>query len=210
VENARLYAKILLNGVIHVVNVNMKGGSLTIKNIFSMTPGECKVAEKLIGFDWIKKDCHVTFPVKDVGIDLFIVRRAEGERERVVGLQVKESRDYKSSKHELRPYHSWYTVRVSDFKKSFTRRPDFYVFIYYKEAPSGKRMMFKEIYVVILYSDLEQKVKTKKGRRAGYDFYFSYDEQSKKVEEWRDAPPIEDYTRYCDGWDFIKNALGIP
>lgn len=179
-----------------------------------MTPGECKVAEKLISLDWFKSyDCHVTFPVKDVGIDLFVIRRIAGEREKAVGLQVKESRDYKSLKHELRPYHSWHSLSVSDFKKQFTRRPDFYVFVYYKETPSGNRIMFKEIYILVPYSDLEQKVKNKKATgivRAGYEFYFSYDEQSKKVEEWRDAPPIEDYTRYYDGWDSIKNALCIP
>lgn len=187
---------------------------MTIKNVFSMTPGECKVAEKLMSFNWYKScDCHVTFPVKDVGIDLFIIRRIAGERERVVGLQVKESRDYRSLPHALRPHHSWHGVSKNDFKKPFTRRPDFYVFVYYKESSSGKRIIFKEIYIIVPYSDLDQKVKSKKAtgeRRAGYDFYFSYDERSKKVEEWRDAPPIEDYTKYYNGWDFVKSALGIP
>lgn len=98
---------------------------MTVKNIFSLTPGECKVAEKLMSFEWVKGyDCHVTFPVKDVGIDLFIIRRIAGERERVVGLQVKESRDY-SSRRKIRPYHSWYSISRNDFKKPFTRRPDF-------------------------------------------------------------------------------------
>jgi len=185
---------------------------LTIKNIFSMTPGECKVAEKLMKLEWYKSyDCHVAFPVKDVGIDLFIVRRTESEGNRVIGLQVKESRDYRSRRNERRPYHSWHGVSKKDFEKPFTRRPDFYVFVYYKETSSGKRMMFKEIYIIVPYSELDQKVKSKKatGRVPGYDFYFSYDERNKKVEEWRDAPPVEDYTMYYNRWDLIKSTLGI-
>lgn len=184
---------------------------MTLKNIFSMEPGECKVAEKLMSLDWFKKyDCQVAFPVKDVGIDLFVVR---GDRKEVVSIQVKESRDYKSGNKEARPYHSWHQINKKDFeKKPATRIPDFYVFVYYKEVSVGKRIGFKEIYIIVPFSDISLNIKNKMStmKSKKYNFYFYYDAQNQKVEEYRSVPSIVDYTKYNNGWDLIKSALGIP
>jgi len=172
-----------------------------------MQPGECKVAERIMGFNWFRNHgCHIAFPVKDVGIDLFVIG---GDRSKAIGIQVKESREYKSLRSEPRKSHSWHGVSEKDFRKPPSQRPDFYVFLYYKEQPSGHRMKFKEEYVVIPFSVIEKRAKDKKASSGGYDFYFSYDRGEKPpLVEYRDG--IVDYTEYYDQWDLIKNALLIP
>ena len=66
------------------------------------------VAEKLIAN---VKDCQVFFPLKDVGIDLLV-----GRGEKYVGIQVKESRYYKTRKNETG--HSWHQETERAFQNS--------------------------------------------------------------------------------------------
>lgn len=56
-----------------------------IRNVWSLEPGECIVAEEIME----RLKCEVYFPVRDVGLDLLIVK---GDKH--VGIQVKESRYY--------------------------------------------------------------------------------------------------------------------
>ena len=56
---------------------------MPIRNLWSLEPGECIVAEELIK----RLKCDVYFPIRDVGIDLLAVKGAKH-----IGIQVKESR----------------------------------------------------------------------------------------------------------------------
>ena len=61
---------------------------MTIKNFWSLEPGECIVAEEL---NKRLNDCQIFFPLHDTGIDLLITK---GKKH--IGIQVKESRSYKN------------------------------------------------------------------------------------------------------------------
>ena len=60
--------------------------TLPVRNLWSLEPGECIVAEEILNKI---KDVEVFFPLRDVGVDLLVVK---GKRH--VGIQVKESRYY--------------------------------------------------------------------------------------------------------------------
>ena len=60
---------------------------MPVRNIWSLEPGECIVAEEIMD----KLKCEVYFPVRDVGLDLLVVK---GDKH--AGIQVKESRYYMS------------------------------------------------------------------------------------------------------------------
>lgn len=59
---------------------------MPIRNIWSLEPAECIVAEELTNR---LRGCQVFFPLHDVGVDLLVVK---GEKH--LSLQVKESRYY--------------------------------------------------------------------------------------------------------------------
>ena len=61
---------------------------MTIKNFWSLEPGECIVAEEL---NKRLNDCQIFFPLHDTGTDLLITK---GKKH--IGIQVKESRSYKN------------------------------------------------------------------------------------------------------------------
>jgi len=92
---------------------------MPVRNIWSLQPGECITAEEIMR----KTKCEVFFPLRDIGVDLLVVK---GQRH--VGVQVKESRYYSGrtwkSGHKG---HSWHQIR----KKRFLRnkdKVDFYVY----------------------------------------------------------------------------------
>lgn len=68
---------------------------MPIRNMWSLEPGECLTAEKLA------KIGEVFFPLRDVGVDLLVVKGGKHVR-----LQVKESRYYRSIKMEKWAYRA--------------------------------------------------------------------------------------------------------
>jgi hypothetical protein len=87
---------------------------MPIRNLWSLECGEVVTAEALLKN---VKGCEVYFPVRDVGIDLLVVK---GKKH--VSIQVKESRYYPQR-------ISWHVI----FRKKFRdkERVDFYVFLTY-------------------------------------------------------------------------------
>lgn len=76
---------------------------MPIGNIWSLQPGECLTAEEIMK----ETGCDVFFPLKDVGIDLVVVKDREH-----VGVQVKESRYYHSRTWKSGHIgHSWHDSR---------------------------------------------------------------------------------------------------
>jgi hypothetical protein len=86
-----------------------------------LEPGECIVAEEMLNK---LKDVEVFFPVRDVGVDLLVVR---GKKH--VGIQVKESRYYiKRTWKSGHQGHSWQQLKKIKFERS-RGKVDFYVFL---------------------------------------------------------------------------------
>ncbi len=98
---------------------------MPIRNLWSLECGEVITAEALLKNI---KDCEVYFPVRDVGIDLLVVKD-----KKPVSIQVKESRYYQRK-------HSWHCIS----RKKFSSKEiiDFYVFLTYLPK-YGKHKMKK-------------------------------------------------------------------
>lgn len=99
---------------------------MPIRNLWSLECGEVITAEALLKNI---KDCEVYFPVKDVGIDLLVVKD-----KKPVSIQVKESRYYQRK-------HSWHMISSNKFVRD-EERVDFYVFLTYLPK-YGKHKMSK-------------------------------------------------------------------
>lgn len=81
--------------------------TVTIRNMWSLEPGEAVTAEALLRN---LTDCDVYFPLRDTGIDLLV---AKGKKH--VAIQVKESRYF--TKRVLRGSlgHSWHQLKKEKF-----------------------------------------------------------------------------------------------
>jgi hypothetical protein len=154
--------------------------------------GEAVTAEALLEN---VEGSEVYFPVRDVGVDLLVVRGSKH-----VGVQVKESRYYLSAGGEAG--HSWHQLSVKNLRQ---KGPDFYVFLTYVPRFGERRVRaFENRFVIVPAADLDKLVAGKSsGKKSVYSFYLSF--EGDKVTETRDEPA--DYSLYLDRWDLIGKAL---
>jgi len=166
---------------------------MPIRNLWSLECGEVITAEALLKNI---KGCEVYFPVRDVGIDLLVVKD-----KKPVSIQVKESRYYQRK-------HSWHCIS----RKKFLGKEivDFYVFLtYFPKYDKNKMKKFENKFLIVPTSDLELEklLKNKKiDKRGRYSFYFNF--EGNKVTEKREPPPT-DYSEYLDRWDLVKDKIEI-
>ena len=165
---------------------------MPIRNIWSLETGEAVTAEALLKN---VEGCEVYFPVRDVGVDLLVVRGS-----RHVGIQVKESRYYAGRKGTAG--HSWHQLSAKSLRRA---RADFYVFLTYLPRFGERRLRtFENRFVIVPARELEGLVGGKSaGRKGVYSFYFSFEGEG--VADVRDE--IADYSEHLDRWDLIHKAL---
>lgn len=165
---------------------------MPLRNSWSFNPGELRVAEQLQ--ERISGGA-VYFPVRDIGIDLLLVK---GDHH--ISIQVKESRYY-----EGKDWHnSWHQVSESNLNPGSTSRrvsPDYYIFLtHVPRVGITNQTSFAEMYLVVPTADLRAKAFKKKASSGKYSFQFSFEEG--KVVDNRE--PLEvDYTKFLDKWDLL-------
>ena len=175
---------------------------MPVRNLYSLEPGECIVAEEIMKR---LKGIEVYFPIHDVGIDLLVVK---GNKH--VGIQVKESRYYfgyvwKKSGHEG---HSWHQVKRKVLESG---RADFYVFLTYLPSFGGHRMnRFENAFLVVPAEELRKRAEIKDaGRRGVYSFCFHF--EGRRVWDERITVEIDDergdYSEFLNAWHLIEQAL---
>ena len=95
---------------------------MPVRNVWSLEPGECIVAEQIME----RLKCDVYFPMRDVGVDLLVIKN-----DKHVGIQVKESRYYIGRTWKSGHVgHSWHQVKKAKFLKN-RGIVDFYIFLTY-------------------------------------------------------------------------------
>jgi hypothetical protein len=176
---------------------------LPIRNLWSLEPGECIVAEEIIEK---LKNAEVFFPARDVGIDLLVVR---GKKH--VGIQVKESRCYpERTWRSGHVGHSWQQLKRIKFEGS-RDEVDFYVFLTYLPIQGEHKVSsFGYKFLIVPSSELEKRMTIKAaGRKSTYSFYFHF--QDKNVWDERVTTtlenPLTDYTQFLNAWNLIDKAL---
>jgi hypothetical protein len=178
--------------------------TVPIRNLWSLEPGECIVAEEIL--DKLK-DVEVYFPVHDVGIDLLIVK---GKKH--VGIQVKESRYYIGRAWKSGHVgHSWQQIKKIKFDKS-KGRVDFYVFLTYLPIQAEHKVSsFGYKFLIVPSSELEKRMAVKDaGKKSIYSFCFHF--QDKNVWDERVTVtldnPLTDYSRFLNAWQLMDKAFG--
>ena len=174
---------------------------MPIRNMWSLKPGEVLTAERL------KVEipgCEIYFPLKDIGVDLLVVRGNSH-----VGIQVKESRYYQGGKVQRGTdwHNSWHQVSegnlglVSSPKK---KAADFFVFLtYLPNIEKTKISSFIERYIIVPLNELCRKVPQKRASRGVYSFLFMFDGDT--VTECREDE--QDYSEFLETWQLIDEAL---
>lgn len=175
---------------------------MPVRNVWSLEPGECIVAEELIK----RLKCDVYFPIRDVGIDLLVVKGAKH-----IGIQVKESRYYISRKWKSGHIgHSWHQIK----KKKFIRdkgKVDFYIFLtYYPVIGKYRISHFENKFLIVPYSELEKRVTIKDpGRRQIYSFCFHFEDTNVWDERVTVAlnNRLTNYSEFLNAWHLIQQRL---
>ncbi|MBS7631806.1 hypothetical protein KEJ47_09635 [Candidatus Bathyarchaeota archaeon] len=168
---------------------------MPIRNLWSLEPGECIVAEELL-----KRGFEVYFPVHDVGVDLLIVKE-----EKHFGIQVKESRYYYSRRWRSGHVgHSWHQIKKEKLLKS---RADFRVFLTYIPAEAEhKTSRFENKFLVVPSAELRRRISVKDpGEAQTYSFCFHFEDN--RVWDERIAVPhngLTTYDQFIDAWSLIK------
>jgi hypothetical protein len=169
---------------------------MPVRNIWSFEPGECFTAEKL-GEEGLK----VFFPLRDVGVDLLVVN---GEKH--VGIQVKESRYYRTKKWKSKHIgHSWHQMR----EKKLEDDVDFYVFVTYEDVPGKHKFKFQNRFLVVPRDELMKRTSIKTSGRSGV-FSFCFHFEKDKVWDERVTSvgnELADYTQFLEAWDLVKQTL---
>ena len=165
---------------------------MLVRNIWSLQPGECITAEEIMK----KTKCEVFFPLRDIGVDLLIVK---GKRH--VGVQVKKSR------HKG---HSWHQIRKNRFLRN-KDKVDFYVFLtYYPFVGEHKISSFQNKFLVVPTIELERRMRVKDpGKSEKYSFCFHFEDGG----VWDERVTVElnnkltNYSEFLDAWHLIKWEL---
>jgi hypothetical protein len=167
---------------------------LPVRNLWSLEPGECIVAEELLNK---LKTVEVFFPLRDVGIDLLAVRGGK-----YVGLQVKESRYFTHRRWKSGHVgHSWHQIKKEKFLKG-KNKIDFYVFLTYlpflAEHKVGK---FEYKFLVVPSAELEKRMTIKSpGSKKIFSFCFHFEDGKawdERVTVGLDNPLME-YSKFLD------------
>ncbi len=169
---------------------------MPVRNMWSLHPGEVLTAEKVKAQ---LPDVDVYFPLRDVGIDLLLVR---GNLH--CSVQVKESR-YHQTGQWLNSWHQVTERALSPLASSRRKAADFFVFLtYYPNVGTTGVPKFTERYIIVPISDLISLASKKRASNGVYSFCFSFDDP--KVIEYREEPPV-DYTSFLENWGLIRAAL---
>jgi len=172
---------------------------MPVRNIWALEPGECIVAEEIMKK---LKDCEVYFPIRDVGVDLLVVK---GNRH--IGIQVKESRYYISrtwkSGHRG---HSWHQIKKARFQMN-KGKVDFYIFLTYLPVVGEHKISrFDNKFLIVPSSALEKRMTIKDGGKKGiYSFCFHF-ESGKAWDERVTVSlenPLMNYTEFLDAWNLL-------
>lgn len=166
---------------------------MSLRNLWSLQPGEVIVAEML---DKKVKRCQIYFPMRDIGIDLLAARNNKH-----VGIQVKESRYHIKGGARDRSWHQVKKKRLAETKKGV----DFYIFLtYLPRLGEHKYDSFEYKFVIVPTDALAKRLTTKNaGSKGIYSFYFHF--EGKKVTEIRDEPT--DYSKFLNNWTLIDKSL---
>jgi len=172
---------------------------MPIRNLWSLQPGECLVANEVI----TTLDVEVFFPIKDVGIDLLVVRNKKH-----IGIQVKESRYYGSGNKA----HSWHQLSLKKHKNAFGS-VDFYIFLtYLPYFGEHKISEFKYVYLIVPYDEIDKRIILKdSGIRNIYRYYFHFENEF--VIDLRTKNTnnnnLKDYGVFLNAWNLIDEALNF-
>lgn len=176
---------------------------MPIRNLWSLEPGECIIAEELLEK---LKNVEVFFPVRDIGVDFLVVR---GRKH--IGIQVKESRYYIGRTWKSGHVgHSWQQLKKIKFDRS-KGKVDFYVFLTYLPISDEHKIgSFEYKFLVVPSSELEKRVALKDaGKRAIYSFCFHF--QDKNVWDERVTStldnPLTEYSEFLNAWNLVDKAL---
>jgi len=145
---------------------------LPVRNLWSLEPGECIVAEEML--DKLK-GVEVFFPVHDVGVDLLVVKGPKH-----VGIQVKESRYYKSRTWKSGHVgHSWYQLKQLKFERD-RGKIDFYVFLTYLPIQGEHRVSsFGYKFLIVPSYELEKRMTVKDPeKKSTYSFCFHFQDKN--------------------------------
>jgi len=174
---------------------------MPLRNVWSLEPGECITAEKLLEE---VKNCSIYFPLHDVGVDLLVVRKNKH-----VGIQIKESRYFTSRVIRGTMGHSWHQVDRGKFER-YKKNVDFFIFLTYIPRFGEHRVSsFDYKFLIVPTSELQEHMQNKNsGKRGKYSFYFYF--EGRKVLEVREkinAPYLIDYSKYLNAWHLVDEAL---
>lgn len=167
---------------------------MPVRNMWSLEPGECLTAEKLA------KVGEVFFPLRDVGVDLLVVK---GDKH--VRLQVKESRYYRSTRWKSGHIgHSWHQIREEKLLKDDV---DFYVFLTYKEDFSKHKVQgFQNRFLIVPKEELKSRIGVKDaGKKKVYSFCFHFENEKVWDERVKNEPT--DYSKFLGAWKLVEDAL---
>jgi hypothetical protein len=171
---------------------------MPVRNIWSFEPGECFTAERLA-----ELGLKVFFPLRDVGVDLLVINR-----QKHVGIQVKESRYYRKGRWKSGHVgHSWHQIR----KKKLEDDVDFYVFLTYEDVKNKHKLGFENRFLIVPKDELMKRIGIKDaGKSRIFSFCFHFDEKGKAYDERVTVSvgdELTDYSQFLEAWDLIKKAL---
>lgn len=176
---------------------------MPVRNLWSLEPGECIVAEEIL--DKLK-DVEAFFPLHDIGTDLLVVRGGKH-----IGIQVKESRYFIRRRWKSGHIgHSWHQIKKEKFLKG-KDKIDFYVFLTYLQAEAEHKMgRFEQKFLIVPSSESEKRMTIKSpGAKKIFSFCFHFEDGKawdKRVTVGLDNP-LMDYSQFQNAWVFVEKAL---
>jgi hypothetical protein len=176
---------------------------MPVRNLWSLEPGECLVAEEIMNR---LKDVEVYFPIRDVGVDLLVVR---GKKH--VGIQVKESRYYISRRWKSGHVgHSWQQLKKIKFEKG-KGKIDFYVFLTYLPIEGEHKLStFGYKFLVVPSNEVEKRLEIKDPGKS-HIFSFCFHFQDRNVWDENVMARLDDqrtdYSKFLNAWEQVDKVL---
>jgi hypothetical protein len=194
-----------------LVDINGRGDSppwsqLGLKNVWSLDAGEVIVAEiipKRIN------GAHVFFPVKDIGVDLVIVRNPSSGSRELVTVQVKTSKWFE--------HHDGGAISITREKMGrYADLVDFLVILIHRMKQTEDKPEFVKEYLIVPFREfLTRSQRYKKGKLFYYYFSFENDRvidtrgisRRNRPEEINN--PDRDYSAFLGqrGWDLLNRTI---
>jgi hypothetical protein len=170
---------------------------MPIRNLWSLEPAECIVAEELQ-----QRGFEVYFPIRDVGVDLLVTKGEEH-----IKIQVKESRYY--PRHRWKSGHvghSWHQVKERKLRES---EADFFIFLTYLPIHGEHKVSkFQNVFLIVPKHELEKRSEVKdSGKSKLFSFCFHF-EKTQEVYDERITVPITnelaDYSQFLGAWNLLQ------